>query len=219
MSRQQVTWCESWLSSEFGLRASFICDVPNPHSGQRSHPGQWAPWSIHGLWIVDLGRRRDSLTQPQRCYKSWRWISHSRRIISTLASWHLFSLPLHLPVALLASTWIQQVNIPNCSLSCLMSVSSHDSWTVGWSCREPILLGRFRHMSESWARLLSHLAAMQEKGDRSRLSMIPDLTVGVRGEEICWWAVWSWCFGDPRGHRKLQLQGSVSIVKDRELEQ
>lgn len=163
--------------------------MPFPRSGQHSHPGHWAPWPIHGLWIVNLRRRRQSLTQSEWCYKSRRWIPHFCRIMSAFASWHSFSLPLHLPLALLALTWIQQVNFPNCTLSCLMSVSSHDSCPAGWACREPTLLGRFRHTAESWARLLSHLAATQEKGDRSRLSMSPDLAVGVMGEETCWCAV------------------------------
>lgn len=153
--------------------------MPPNHSGQHSHPGQWAPWPIHDLWIVNL-RRRDSLTQLQWCYKSHPWISHCCRMTSILASWHLFSHPIHLPLALLALNWIQQRNIPNCSLR------SHDSCAVGWGCSEPPLLRCFRHMAELWARLLYHQATTQEKEDRSRLSTSPDLAVRVMGEEAGW---------------------------------
>lgn len=91
--------------SDFELCASFICDVPPPHLRQCSHPGQWGPWPIHGLWVVNV-RRRDSLSEPQCCYKGWLWIPHFHEIISTLALWHQFSLPFHLSLALLTLTWI-----------------------------------------------------------------------------------------------------------------
>lgn len=162
-----------------------IHDVPPPHLRWHSHPGQWGSWPIPGLWVVNF-RRRDSLSEPWCCYKSWLWIPHFHKIISTFALWHQFSLPFCLQLVLLALTWIRT---SPAALQTVSWVSAPMTSPTGGTCREPALLGSFRHITHhsqaAFYLAWKMLSTMQEMGDSSRLSTSLDLVVDVLSKKTC----------------------------------